>query len=83
MRAIAWLPPGSEAAQAKALVQSLQEGSRAEGMPLWLQGSAAAPAPEQAVCAARRRCRLAALHLADPAQEPEKARDFLWYCSTA
>ena len=62
--------------QAKALAQSLQECSHAAGWPelLWPQGSAAAPAPEQAICAARQRSRLAALHLADAAPEPDQAR---------
>ena len=70
--------PGDEAVRARALAKSLQEGSRAAGGPgpLWPQGSAAAPAPEQAMCAARQRSRLSALHLADTASEPEQARLF-------
>ena len=66
---------GAELREAKALAQSLRGGAQSGGgQPglLWAQGSVAAPAPEQAVCQARRNSRLAALHLADAVPQPDE-----------
>jgi hypothetical protein len=58
--------------EAKALAQGL--GKASQRPALWAQGSVAAPAQEQAVCGARRGSRLAALHLADAAPQPDEVR---------
>lgn len=58
--------------EAKELAQGLQKTTRAPA--LWAQGSAAAPAREQAVCATRRDRRLVVLHLAEAAPEPDVVR---------
>ena len=61
--------------EAKGLAQSL--GKAMQPPALWTKESVAAPAREQAVCAARRDTRLAALHLAEASTQPDEVRPTL------
>jgi hypothetical protein len=73
---------GLETRETKELVKTLLQKRPPGRPPRWSAGNVQGPVPEQAVCAARRAAKLAALHLSEnapagPAAVNQEARSLM------